>query len=101
MRIGTDPAYRQQLPQIQRDQLESLKRTQPDTSHEKVERGTVRHDEDRVTLSPEAQELRRLHQAVDELPDIWARVEAIRRAVADGTYQIPEDQLIERLIGIP
>ncbi|GAI19851.1 unnamed protein product, partial [marine sediment metagenome] len=32
--------------------------------------------------------------------DIQAKVEAIREAVADGTYQIPEEELIERLLGI-
>jgi len=100
MRIETDPVYQKQLSQIQQNQIESLNRTEAAQAYEKAERQTVRREQDQVILSAEALELRRLHQAVDELPDVRTKVDAIRDAVASGTYQIPEDQLIERLIGI-
>jgi len=99
MRIESDPPSHQQLPPIQRQQIESLTKTQPTVDHERAESPIVQREEDQVILSAEARELRRLRQAVEELPDIQAKVEAIRQAVADGTYQIPEDQLIERLLG--
>jgi len=101
MRIETDPTYGQQLPQIQREQIESLKRTQAAAPYEKAQGQTIQREGDQVTLSSEAQEMRRLHEAVEELPDVQVKVDAIRQAVEDGTYQIPEDQLIDRLIGIP
>lgn len=100
MRIESEPTHQQQLLQIQRHQVESLKETQATEAHEKAETQTVQREEDQVILSAEAQELRRLRQAVEELPDIQAKVEAIREAVAEGTYQIPEEELIERLLGI-
>jgi len=100
MRIEIDPTHNQQLPQIQRNQIESLNKAQAASAYEKVERQTVGREQDQVTLSSEAQELRRLHKAVEELPDIRAKVDAIHEAVESGTYQIPEEQLIDRLIGI-
>jgi len=100
MRIESDPTYHQQLPQIQRDQVQSPDRTQAAAAYEQTDIQKVQREDDQVTLSSKAQELRRLHEVVEELPDVRARVEEIRKAVADGSYQIPEDQLIDRLTGI-
>ena len=99
MRIEADPAYHH-LSQIQRNQVESLNGAQAAAAHETVERHTVQGGQDQVILSSQAQELQRLHQAVEELPDVSAKVEAIREAVEAGTYEIPEDPLSERLMGI-
>lgn len=56
---------------------------------------------DQVTLSTTAQELTQLNQAMATLPpDREERVAALREAVRSGSYQIPEDELIDRLMGV-
>lgn len=54
---------------------------------------------DRVTLSEQGEELRRLFKAVQDAPDIREeRVRQLREAIQDGTYQPPVADLVERLI---
>jgi len=56
---------------------------------------------DQVTLSSMAQELKQLYQTLSSLPaERGQRVMALREAIKSGNYQIPEDELIERLMGV-
>lgn len=73
------PNYQQQA----RDRADGIRRT------------------DQAILSSRAQELMGLCQA---LPVVAAeraeRVEALRQAVESGSYRIPEDALVDRLVGV-
>lgn len=54
---------------------------------------------DRVTLSEQGEELRRLLKAVQGAPDIREeKVRQLREAVQQGTYQPSTAELVERLI---
>ncbi len=57
-------------------------------------------ERDEAVLSQQAQELQRIRQAIQEAPDVRQdRVEAIRKQVVDGTYQVREDELLDALLG--
>ncbi len=67
--------------------------TQSD-SLEKNENGT-----DNVQLSPEAQALKRLEAQINASPDIdIGRVAAIKRAIADGNFEINVERIAERML---
>ncbi len=54
---------------------------------------------DEVVLSQQAQQMQRLHQAVDAAPDTRALVVAqLRQQVQSGAYKVPEDVLADRII---
>lgn len=54
---------------------------------------------DRVSLSPEAQELLSAQKALDAIPDIRAdKVEEIKARIADGTYRIDSEQIAAKMI---
>lgn len=56
---------------------------------------------DQITLSPRAREMTQLYQALGTAAAERAdRVAALRQAVEDGSYHIPEDELIDRLMGV-
>ncbi|HHX43215.1 MAG TPA: flagellar biosynthesis anti-sigma factor FlgM [Chloroflexi bacterium] len=56
---------------------------------------------DQVTLSSRAQAIRRMYQALTSVPTERAeRIAALREAVQSGSYEIPEDALAARLIGV-
>lgn len=54
---------------------------------------------DNVSLSPEAQTLGRVEQAMKKSPDVnEAKVAAIRQALAEGRYQVNSDRIAERML---
>ncbi len=56
---------------------------------------------DQVTLSSRAQEISQFMQVVSVVPsERVERVAALRRAIEEGRYTIPEDALVERLLGV-
>jgi flagellar biosynthesis anti-sigma factor FlgM len=57
------------------------------------------HREDVVELSPARLEMNALVQRVHQAPDVrLARVEALRQAVAEGSYHVDAVKLADRLI---
>lgn len=59
---------------------------------------------DTLSLSPQAQELQRLRQALEAVPDVRGeRVRELAAAVAEGRYQVSPDavaaQMLSRLLG--
>lgn len=68
---------------------------QPDSEGKRPEapRGDV------VALSPEAQEFTRLRDLVAQVPEVRReRVEAIARAIRDGTYHVDAKDVAEKLL---
>ena len=70
------------------------------------EEASNRSSEDQVDLSPEVQALQSLEAQIRELPEVdSARVEAIRNAIDNGSFEVNADRLagklmsLERLIG--
>lgn len=54
---------------------------------------------DSVVLSPEAQSLSRLQEAVDSAPDISSeKVEQIKQAIAEGRFEINAERLAEAML---
>lgn len=54
---------------------------------------------DKVVLSPEAQSLSRLQDAVEAAPDIDSdKVEAIKQAIAEGRFEINAERLAEAML---
>lgn len=54
---------------------------------------------DTVHITNRAQELQRLQQSIAELPVVDSqKVESIKQALADGTYQIDADKVAEKLL---
>lgn len=54
---------------------------------------------DRVSLSPQAQELLNAQKALAAIPDVRAeKVEAIKARIADGTYRIDSEQIAAKMI---
>jgi negative regulator of flagellin synthesis FlgM len=63
-------------------------------SVEKVDTGR-----DSVQLSPEAQALKRLEAQINASPDIdIGRVAAIKRAIAEGNFEINVERIAERML---
>ena len=54
---------------------------------------------DAVTLSDQAKQLSVVRQAVSESPDVrQEKIDAIKQAIADGTFQISARELARKLI---
>jgi negative regulator of flagellin synthesis FlgM len=54
---------------------------------------------DQLTLSDQAQVLARARAALNEQPEIRAeKVEELRQSVEAGTYQVPHEKLVRRLM---
>lgn len=55
--------------------------------------------QDSVKLSPEAQALKRLEAQISASPDIDStRVAAIKRAIAEGNFEINVERIAERML---
>lgn len=55
---------------------------------------------DTVNLTDTAQRLRELERSVAGLPVVDAqRVEAVKKALADGTYQVRPERVADKLVG--
>lgn len=75
--------------------------TAPGQSDSARDRARALQQADHVTLSSRAREMKQLYQALSTVPTERAeRVAALRQAVADGTYVIPEEALASRLLGV-
>lgn len=56
---------------------------------------------DTLTLTSAAAELLKLEESLAGIPDIDSgRVETIRAAIADGSYRVDADTIVDRLLGI-
>jgi len=67
-------------------------KSQQDVSDTTSQAGTV-------TLSSEAQSLQKLEEQVGQLPDVNSeRVESIRKAIEDGSYNIDAERLAASMI---
>jgi len=54
---------------------------------------------DEVSLSPEAQALARLEQALNDASDVdESRVEEVRRSIDNGTYEINNDRIAQKMV---
>ena len=56
---------------------------------------------DTVTLTATAAELLKLEDSLSGMPDVdRARVAEIKAAIADGSYRVDPEQIVDRLLGI-
>ena len=56
---------------------------------------------DQLSLTSSAQLLKELSEAVAASPDVDpSRVEAIRQAIADGTYQVDAQRIADKLLNL-
>ncbi|MEM1261529.1 MAG: flagellar biosynthesis anti-sigma factor FlgM [Pseudomonadota bacterium] len=83
---------------------QTVGQTPDNTVRESRQRGTgetpsAGTDNTRVDITSNAALLGRLDQALANVPDIDAqRVESVKNAIAEGSYQIDADQIAEALI---
>lgn len=99
--MKVDPSVQEHLSSIQPAEVRGVKRGEATSAYQPAERSAAKRQEDQVTLSATAEELKRLYQTLKDLPEVREeKVRAIREAIESGDYQIPEDELIERLIGM-
>lgn len=55
---------------------------------------------DKVTLSPESQEIQAIKRYLDSLPDVREeKVKALKQAIQAGTYRVSSRQIAEKLVG--
>lgn len=55
--------------------------------------------QDSVKLSDEARIFAAFRQQFDQLPSVrWDKVEALRKAIAEGSYHVPAEELAEALL---
>ncbi|GAB1258138.1 flagellar biosynthesis anti-sigma factor FlgM [Aurantivibrio plasticivorans] len=60
---------------------------------------SVSPETDSVQLSPEAMALKRLEAQINASPDIdTARVAAIKRAIAEGSFEINVERIAEKML---
>lgn len=60
----------------------------------------VRSDSDRVEISVRSREVQQLDQLIRSIPDVReARVEQLRQAIEDGTYNVRAEQVAEKILG--
>jgi negative regulator of flagellin synthesis FlgM len=60
----------------------------------------IKPKRDQVEISETAQQLQRAMNAVREAPDVREdKVAAIRQRIADGTYYVPAETLLEKILG--
>ncbi len=86
----------EQLSKLQQKDLRALGHQEPARDRAQEIRRT-----DQVTLSSRAQEIKQLYQALSTVPTERAeRVAALRQAIENGRYEIPEDELADRLMGV-
>jgi negative regulator of flagellin synthesis FlgM len=54
---------------------------------------------DRVELSPQSREMKKIHEILAATPEIRTeRVEALRKAITEGTYQVKAEDTAEKMI---
>lgn len=98
------PIRPQDASNVYRQQAASTSRAggaTPPVGGEHGEPGTTRGGRriDRVTLSPEGQQLQRVLDAMGQVPDVREeRVAALRQQIADGTYDRGIDAVAKRIV---
>lgn len=61
--------------------------------------GNPASSRDTVSLTPQAQQLRDLENRIAELPEVDSgRVNSIKDAIADGSYEIDANRIAEKLM---
>jgi len=99
--MKVDPSVQEHLSSIQPAEVRGVNRGEATAAYQPAERSAAKRQEDQVTLSTTAEELKRLYQTLKDLPEVREeKVKAIREAIESGDYEIPEDELIERLMGM-
>ena len=79
-------AYQSQLPQVDERLVQGTRQT------EQVQR-------DEVTFSAEAHVLQKAKTAAMEAPEVRTdRVNEVKRMIEEGTYQVPVESLVDRLL---
>lgn len=85
-----------QLSKVQQQGLLAVGHQEPAPDHAR----SIRR-KDQVTLSTRAQEIKQFYETLSTMPpERVERVATLRRAIENGDYQIPEDELIDRLMGM-
>jgi negative regulator of flagellin synthesis FlgM len=88
-----------QLPVSNASEGSAPAKVRPDEARPQAER--ERTDQaDTVSVTDAASRLQRLEQSVAGLPEVdSSRVEAVRRAVADGSYHVDPARVADKLLG--
>jgi negative regulator of flagellin synthesis FlgM len=67
---------------------------------QKASEGSPRSENDRIELSVRSLEIQHLDELIRSTPDIReAKVEQIRSAIENGTYNVKAEKIAEKLIG--
>ena len=83
-------------PSVQRLDISQQQSPQPRDAGEK----STNSDLDRIELSVRSREIQHLDKLIESTPDVReARVEQIRSAVINGTYNVKAEKIAEKLIG--
>ncbi len=94
MKIRDDNGIHRGIP----PQARPVKASQPDSRTQTSSAGDAAGD--RVELSDRARALHVAKEALSRLPEVRQdRVEAIRRTVKAGAYQVPGEKIAERMLG--
>jgi negative regulator of flagellin synthesis FlgM len=76
-----------------------IQEQQPQRSQKAIQE-PVRSESDRVEISVRTREFQRLDELIQSIPDVReARIEQIRQAIENGTYNVRAEQVAERIIG--
>ncbi|MBZ5495452.1 MAG: flagellar biosynthesis anti-sigma factor FlgM [Acidobacteriia bacterium] len=67
---------------------------------QKVDRGSVAADPDRVELSVRSREIQHIDELIRSTPDVReGLVERVRRSIENGTYNVKAEQVAEKILG--
>jgi negative regulator of flagellin synthesis FlgM len=79
--------------------LQKPKKVKGKVSQGKTGEATATSKTDQVSLSDTAKELNKLTEIVNSMPDVRAdKVEALKNAIASGTYDVKGDAVAGKLI---
>jgi negative regulator of flagellin synthesis FlgM len=66
-----------------------------------AQHSAARPQHDQLTISDRARELAMAREAVANVPDVRENVvQALRDQIQAGTYQVPQEKLVERLLAL-
>lgn len=83
------------LPETRSQALDGVQTRKAETQHV----AGVTAPSDTVVFTETAEQLRALESFLARVPEVdRQRVEAIKRAIADGTYEVHPDRIAERLV---
>ena len=79
--------------------LDSHQQTQANKQQKPGEE-PVKSDADRIELSVRSREIQHLDELIRSTPDVReARVEQVRSAIEEGTYNVKAEKIADRIIG--